>query len=127
MLRWPKKPSVTASASAPSQTTPANRRERCAQSAQVINAHSPQKYVAPSAGCTLAASKVPPRYGYAMFTSRDAGVGLPAFLACFQRRRKMSEIVASGIVSRVLNVCIARKGKKIIGSHRKRGEAVLDR
>ena len=30
----------------------------------------------------------------------------------------MSEITVSGIASRVLKVCAARKGKKIIGNHR---------
>jgi hypothetical protein len=60
-----------------------------------------------------------------MSTSRDAGVGLPAFFAFFHLRRRIREIVASGIVSRVLYACIARNGKKIIGNQRNNAAAVL--
>ena len=50
-----------------------------------------------------------------MLKPRAAGAGWPSFFALRKRRWRKYEIAVSGIESRVLNVCAARKGKKIMG------------
>src|ERR1017187_4261104 len=71
----------------------------------------------------LAENRQIAKYGNETFTPLADGIGLPSFNAFFQRLRRMSEMVLSGISSRELNVWAATNRKNVIGSHRKKAAA----